>query len=465
MKKIKNYIAGILTTPYNSNYINNFNPATGEVYTMTPDSFEGDLYLATESAEKALPVWSNTPVEDRCNLMLWIADKIRKNSDKLALAECNDTGKPLWLIKSIDIPAAIKNLEYFASSAKYFASKSKSPSLQPYGFVGAISSMNLPLFSLTWKIVPALTTGNCVIVNPPVLSPMTACLFSELCIEAGLPDGVLCVLHGFVNKIGTAIVTNPKIETITFSGSAQTSSQITYESASKKIMLELGGKNPCIVFKDCNYNKMLESIIYSSYSNHGENNLGCSKIFIEKSLYEKFKKDFVEKAKNLKVGDPLENDTHVGAIVSKEYLDKVLLYIKSVKEEGAKILCGGSKAKIDILKSARIKNGLFFEPTVIEELNPNCELSKEDVLGPVVVLYTFDTEDDLAQLVSENKSGFASTIWTEDLKKAQRVATKLNTRIIWVNSWMLTELNTPYNGKEEMNLESGVNKALKFFLQ
>lgn len=464
MEKIKNYIAGILTTPYNSNYINNYNPATGEVYTMTPDSCEGDLYLATESAEKALPVWSNTTVEDRCNLMLWIADKMRKNFDKLALAECNDTGKPLWLIKSIDIPAAIKNLEYFASSTKIHVSKSQS-TFHPHGFVGAISSMNLPLFSLTWKIAPALAAGNCVIANPPVLSPVTAYLFSELCIESGLPDGVLSVLHGFGNEIGTAIVSNPKINTITFSGSTRTGSQIKKEAASKKIMLELVGKNPCIVFEDCNYEKMLESTIYSSFSNSDENFLGCSKIFIEKSLYKKFKEDFIEKATNLKVGDPLEDDTHVGAIVSKEYRDKVLSYIKSAKEEGANVLCGGSEAKIDPLKSARVKNGLFFEPTIIEELNPNCELSKENVLGPVVVLYKFDTEDDLAQLVSDNKSGFASTIWTEDLKKAQRIETKLNTGIVWVNSWMLTDINIPYEGIKEMNLESGANKTLRFFLQ
>ena len=463
MEKIKNYIAGILTTPYNSNYINNYNPATGEVYTMTPDSCEGDLYLATESAEKVLPVWSNTSAEDRCNLMLWIADKMRKNFDKLALAECNDTGKPLWLIKSIDIPAAIKNLEFFASSIKQLANKSLSPP-QPHGFVGAISSMNLPLFSLTWKIAPALVTGNCVIANPPLLSPMTAYLFSELCIEAGLPDGVLSILHGFGNKIGSAIVANTKIDTITFSGSTRTGSQITNEYATKKIMLELGGKNPCIVFEDCNYEKMLESTIYSSFSNNGENSLGCSKIFIEKSLYDKFKKDIVEKAKKLKVGDPLEDDTHVGAIVSKEYLDKVLSYVESAKEEGAKVLCGGSEAKIDSLKSARVKNGLFFEPTVIEEFNPNCELSKEDVLGPVVVLYKFDSEDDLAQLVSDNKYGLASTIWTEDLKKAQRIATNLNTGIVWVNSWMLTDINIPYEGIKEMNLDSGANKSLKFFL-
>ena len=462
MEKIKNYIAGILTTPYNSNYINNYNPATGEVYTMTPDSCEGDLYLATESAEKALPVWSSTSAEDRCNLMLWIADKIRKDFDKLALAECNDTGKPLWLVKSIDIPAAIKNFEFFASSIKHLASKSQSYP-KPYGFVGAISSMNLPLFSLTWKIAPALATGNCVIANPPVLSPMTAYLFSELCVEAGLPDGVLSILHGFENKIGTAILSNPKIDTINFSGSTRASSQITNEYATKKIMLELGGKNPCIVFEDCNYDKMLESTIYSSFSNNGENCLGCSKIFIEKSLYEKFKKDFVEKTKNLKVGDPLENDTHVGAIVSKEYLDKILSYVKSAKEEGAKILCGGSETKVDSLKSARVKNGLYFEPTVIEELNPNCELSKEDVLGPIVVLYTFENEEEVVQMANDNKFGFASTIWTEDLKKAQRIATKLNTGIVWVNSWMLTDLNTPYEGIKEMNLESAAYKALKFF--
>jgi len=463
MEKIKNYIAGILTTPYNSNYINNYNPATGEVYTMTPDSGKGDIDLAIQSAEKALPVWSITSVEDRCNLMLWIAAKMRKNFDKLALAECNDTGKPLWLIKNIDIPSAINNLEFFASSTKLLTSKHRSP-LKPYGFVGAISSMNLPLFSLTWKIAPALATGNCVIANPPVLSPMTAYLFSELCIEAGLPDGVLSVLHGFVNKVGTAIVLNPRIDAITFSGSAKTGTQIANESASKEIMLELGGKNPCIVFEDCNYDAMLESTIYSSFSNNGENCLGCSKIYIEISLYEKFKKDFVEKAKYLKVGDPLKNDTHIGAVVSNEYLDKVLSYVESAKEAGAEILCGGSKAKTDSLNSASVKNGIFVEPTVIKNLGFNCKTSKEDVFGPVVVLYTFKNEEDVVSMLGNYKFGFASTIWTENLKKAQRIAAKLNTGITWINSWMLRHPNTPYEGIKELNLESGAHKALKFFV-
>ena len=456
MENIKNYIDGIFTTPYNSNYINNYKPATGNVYTMIPDSNKEDVEIAVRSAKKSLTEWSNTSVKDRCKVLLCIADKMKKNIDKLALAECNDTGKPLWLVKNIDIPGAINNIEFFASHTDNFADESHSTGR----VVGAISSWNLPLFLFTWKIAPALATGNCVIVNPPVYAPMTAYLFSQFCIEAGLPDGVLNIIHGYENKIEPAFMSYPEIKVLTFSGSSNKGMEIRRTSTQKKILLELGGKNPCIIFNDCNYEEMLDATIYSSFSNQGENCLGASRLFIEKSIYEKFKNDLVDKAKNLKIGDPLEPDTHVGAVVSKEHLKKVTSYIESVKEDGGMVLCGGCKAEIN---SSRVSKGFFIEPTVIENLDSKCKTYKEDIYGPVVILIPFEKEEDVIQMANDSANGFSSIIWTGDLKRADRIASKIKTGIVWVNSWMLKNIRTPYEGVKGLSLESGGLKAMKFF--
>ena len=456
MEKIKNYIGGIFTTPYNSNYINNYNPATGSVYTMIPDSNKDDVEVAVRSADKALPIWSNTSTENRRNVMLWIAEKMRENFDKLALAECNDTGKPLWLIKSIDIPGAINNIEFFASHSDDFADKLQSKS----STVGALSSWNLPLFLLTWKIAPALAAGNCVIANPSVYAPMTAYLFSQFCIEAGLPDGVLNIIHGYENKIEPAFMSYPEIKTLTFSGSSQKGLEFEKASTNKKVLLELGGKNPSIIFDDCNYEEMLDATIYSSFSNQGENCLGASRLIVEKTIYEKFKKDLIEKAKNLKIGDPLEADTHVGAVVSEEYLKKVTSYIESVKEDGGNVLCGGCKIE---LSSSRVSKGLFFEPTVIDNLDSKCKAYEKDVYGPVVILIPFEKEEDAIRIANDSAYGFSSIIWTGDLKKAERVASKINTGIVWVNGWILKNIRTPYEGVKGLSLESGSLKAIRFY--
>jgi aminomuconate-semialdehyde/2-hydroxymuconate-6-semialdehyde dehydrogenase len=381
---------------------------------------------------------------------------MKKNIDKLALAECNDTGKPLWLVKNIDIPGAINNIEFFASHTDNFADKSHSTGR----IVGAISSWNLPLFLLTWKIAPALITGNCVILNPPVYAPMTAYLFSQFCIEAGLPDGVLNIIHGYEYKVGQAFMSFSEIKTLSFSGSSNKGMKIKGASVQKEVLLELGGKNPSIIFNDCNYEEMLDATIYSSFSNQGENCLGASRLFIEKSIYEKFKKDLVDKSKNLKSGDPLEPDTHVGAVVSEEYLKKVTSYIESVKEDSGMVLCGGGNAEIN---SSRVTKGFFVEPTVIENLHNKCNTYKEDIYGPVVILMPFKTEEDVILMANDSAHGFSSIIWTGDLKRAERVASKINTGIVWVNSWMLKNMRIPYEGVKGLSLESGGLKAMRFF--
>jgi aminomuconate-semialdehyde/2-hydroxymuconate-6-semialdehyde dehydrogenase len=472
MEKLKNYIGGILTTPYNSNYINNYNPATGEVNSMLPDSDENDVQLAVEAAEKAFPLWSDRPAEERSKIMMKIAELISKNLEKFAKAETDDTGKPLWLSRSVDIPRAIKNFEFFASSIIHFASESHHTDnvalnytlRQPIGIIGAISPWNLPLYLLTWKIAPALAAGNCVIAKPSEITPMTAYLLSEVCMEAKLPDGVLNIIHGYGNKAGSAIVSHPKIKAVTFTGGTKTGAEIAKIAAPmfKKLSLELGGKNPNIIFADCNYDSMLETTIRSSFSNQGEICLCGSRIFIEESLYEKFRNDFVEKVKKLHVGDPLDDHSALGAIVSKQHFEKILSYIELAEKEGGNVLAGGNPVEV----KGRCSNGWFIEPTVIDGLDYKCRTNQEEIFGPVVTLIPFNTEERALEMVNSSQYGLASIIWTENLTRAHRIASKIKSGIVWINCWMLRDLRTPFGGVESSGVgREGGWEALRFFTE
>ncbi|MEO8210899.1 MAG: aldehyde dehydrogenase, partial [bacterium] len=452
MDKLKNYINGILITPYSNNYINVYNPATAEVFTMIPDSNAEDVQLAVESAEKAFPKWSNLPVEIRAEYLMKIADLIKRNLDKFANAESIDNGKPVWLAKSVDIPRAIKNFEFFASAITQFSSESHMTDnvalnytlRQPLGIVGAISPWNLPLYLFTWKIAPALAAGNCVIGKPSEITPLTSYLLSEICIEAKLPEGVLNIIQGYGHKAGAAIVSHPKIKAITFTGGTKTGQQIATVAAPmfKKLSLELGGKNPNIIFADSNYEEMLNTTIQSSFRNQGEICLCGSRIFIEKKLYDKFKIDFVEKVMKLKVGDPLKDDTDLGAIVSKDHFEKILYYINLAEREGGKILCGGKSIKLE----GRCRDGWFIAPTVIEGLAYNCRTNQEEIFGPVVTLTPFETEEEVLMMANSTQYGLASIIWTENLSRAHRVAAQIKTGIVWINCWMHRDLRTPFGG-------------------
>jgi aminomuconate-semialdehyde/2-hydroxymuconate-6-semialdehyde dehydrogenase len=396
--KIKNYINGILTAPESGSYIDNYEPATGEVYSLIPDSDERDINAADKSAIKAFPSWSVIPVEVRSNLMYKIAGLIEKNLDRFAEAESIDNGKPVKLAKSVDIPRAIKNFEFFASAIIHFASESHQMEntainytlRNPIGVVGAISPWNLPLYLFTWKIAPAIAAGNCVVAKPSEITPLTAYLLSEICIEAGLPAGVLNNVHGYGHKVGKAISSHPDIKAITFTGGTKTGAEIASIAAPmfKKLSLELGGKNPNIIFADCRYNEMLDTTIRSSFSNQGEICLCGSRIFIERALYDKFKNDFVDRVKSLKVGDPNNADSDQGAIVSKQHFEIILSYIELAKQEGGKILCGGKS----ITLTGRCKGGWFIEPAVIEGLSHDCRTNTEEIFGPVVTIQPFDTE-------------------------------------------------------------------------
>jgi aminomuconate-semialdehyde/2-hydroxymuconate-6-semialdehyde dehydrogenase len=470
--QIANYVAGSLQGPVNGKYMNNTNPATGEVYSQTPDSDHKDVEEAIGAAKAAFPAWSTTPAEERFTVLNRIAQLIDDNLDALALAETNDNGKPLWLSKRVDIPRASSNFRFFATGIMHFSTESHSMEdkainytiRQPIGVVGCISPWNLPLYLFTWKIAPALAAGNCVIAKPSEVTPMTAYLLSLICMEAGLPAGVLNILHGTGPGCGSVMVAHPDIKAISFTGSTRAGRDIAATAAPmfKKISLELGGKNPNIIFADCDWDKMMRTTLQSSFSNQGQICLCGSRVLVEESVYEKFKAEFVARTKKLTVGDPMDDDSRQGAIVSKLHFDKVLSCIALAKEEGGDILAGGHVVKLE----GRCANGLFIAPTVIEGLGPHCRTNMEEIFGPVVTIQSFKTEDEALQLANTSDYGLSATIWTQDVSRANRVAGKVHSGIIWVNCWLLRDLRTPFGGFKSSGVgREGGWDALRFFTE
>ncbi len=472
MEQLRNYIDGKFFAPVSGQYIQNYNPATGEVYSMLPDSDERDVQLAVDAARKAFPSWSRTPAEERARVLQRIADLIERDLDELALAESMDQGKPVWLAREIDIPRAARNLRFFASAVVAFASEAHPMEntainytlRQPLGIVGAISPWNLPLYLFTWKIAPALAAGNCVVGKPSELTPMTASMLARLCIEAKLPPGVLNIVHGHGTKAGAAITAHPEITAITFTGGTKTGGEIARVAAPlfKKLSLEMGGKNPTVIFADCEYQKMLETTIRSSFQNQGEICLCGSRILIERPLYKRFKEDFVARTKQLRVGDPLERTTDIGAINSLPHLNKILSYMTLAESEGGKILCGGKRVYLE----GRCKYGWFFEPAVIEGLPYNCRTNQEEIFGPIVTLIPFDEEEEVLAYANSTPYGLAAILWTNNLARAHRIAAELQAGIVWVNCWMVRDLRTPFGGMKNSGVgREGGWEALRFFTE
>jgi aminomuconate-semialdehyde/2-hydroxymuconate-6-semialdehyde dehydrogenase len=469
MQKISNYIGGKLIAPLSNTYFENFNPALGRPYSLVPDSDAADVELAVKAAGEAFAGWSSTSAENRAAILLRISDSIEKNLDKLALAESIDNGKPLALAKQIDILRAAANFRFYAMAVTQFASETHSMGntalnytlRSPIGTVGCISPWNLPLYLFSWKIAPALAAGNCVIAKPSEVTPMTAFLLSEICIESGLPAGVLNIIHGYGHKVGNAIVSHPSIPAISFTGGTKTGAGIASIAAPmfKKMSLELGGKNPNIIFADCDFEHALNTTIKSSFSNQGEICLCGSRIFVERPLYEKFRNAFLEKTRKLSVGNPL-SDVNLGAIVSKVHMEKILSYIELAKEEGGRILCGGNR----VFPEGDCNEGWFIEPTIIEGLSYDCRTNREEIFGPVVSIMPFDTEEEVLKMANSTVYGLSASIWTKDLNCAHRVAANIQAGIIWINCWLLRDLRTPFGGIKSsgMGREGGFD-ALRFF--
>ncbi|RMG80119.1 MAG: aldehyde dehydrogenase family protein, partial [Bacteroidetes bacterium] len=370
MERILNYIDGKLTEPVANSYFENIEPAKGKPYSFVPDSDEKDVDKAVQAALKAFPAWSKTSSEERYRVLIKISELIEENLERLARAESKDNGKPISLARTVDIPRAASNFRFYATGIMHFHAESyQMPKginytlKQPLGVAGCISPWNLPLYLFSWKIAPALAAGCTVVAKPSEITPMTAFLLSEICIEAGLPAGVLNIVHGFGHKVGAAITEHPQIKAISFTGGTKTGETIARTAAPmfKKLSLELGGKNPNIIFEDCDFDKAVKTSIRSSFANQGQICLCGSRIFVQRTIYEKFRDSFVEKVKNMKVGNPYDENTKTGAVVSEQHMNKILSYIELAKEEGGKILAGGNRVILD----GDFSGGYFIQPTVI----------------------------------------------------------------------------------------------------
>ena len=472
MELLSNFINGDYVNPKSNNYLDVFEPATGQVYCQVPNSNGDDIHLAVNSAIDAFPEWSSLSLDERSLYLKTIAEMIESRLDEFAKYESRDTGKPISLARSVDIPRAVSNFRFFAEYASQFEfefninndSSHNTVIRSPLGPVGCISPWNLPLYLFTWKIAPALITGNTVVAKPSELTPFTAFKFGEICKDAGLPAGVLNIIHGQGMTAGDALISHSGIKAISFTGGTATGKVIATKSAPmfKKISLEMGGKNPAVVFSDCDYDAMLETVVKSSFSNQGQICLCSSRIMVEENIYNKFRKDFVEKVSALIVGDPIEDSTQIGSITSKPHLDKVMTYIELAQKEGGTILTGGKQVNI----KGRCEGGWFVEPTVIDGLINSCRTNQEEIFGPIVTIIPFKDEGEAIDIANDTEYGLSATIWTEDIDKATRLARNIDAGVIWINCWLVRDLRTPFGGMKQSGMgREGGTEILNFFTE
>ncbi len=472
MEMIKNFIGGEMQTPLSQQYIDNYAPATGEVYSKVPNSGKEDVNAAVEAAKKAFQTWSKLEVEERVKHIMNLADHIEKHAERLAKAESIDQGKPLWLAQSVDMVRASGNLRFFAHAVMNNKSVSFTDkqgvveyiNRSPIGPCALISPWNLPLYILTWKIAPCIATGNTAICKPSELTPMTAALFSEIVIESGFPPGVINIVHGEGGVTGQALLEHPDVPVVSFTGGTKTGAHIakTVAPQFKKMSLELGGKNPNIIFADCDFEKALKTSIKSSFLNQGEICLCGSRIFVQKPIFEKFLQAFVEETEKIVVGDPLQQDTFVGALVSKQHLEKVKSYVDLAKEEGGTI---HTSTEVQGLPE-NLKNGYFMRPTVITGLAPDCRVQQDEIFGPVVTITPFNTEEEVLQMANSVQYGLSASLWTTDTSRAHRLSGQIQAGTVWVNSWMYRNLRAPLGGMKSSGIgREGGDYSINFFTE
>ena len=472
MEKILNYINGELVEPTSGNYLDNYNPSNGQVYSLAPDSEELDINNAVAAAKEAFNTWSKTPKQERSDILMKLADIIEKYSNELIKAESKDNGKPETLAAHVDIPRAPANIRFFAGAILHDSSQMHEMDgmainytlRQPVGVAACISPWNLPLYLLTWKIAPALASGNTVVAKPSEVTPMTAFILSKICIEAGLPKGVLNIVHGLGSKIGDPLTTHPDTPIISFTGGTVTGKHIATVTAPmfKKVSLELGGKNPNIIFTDADFDKAVSAAARAAFTNQGQICLCGSRLFVQEDIYEKFKIALIEKTKKLKVGDPKELSSNLGAVVSKDHMNKILSKIEQAKELGGKIILGGTRVILD----GESKDGYYIEPTIIEGLSYDCDINQEEIFGPVVSLISFKTEKEVVDMANSTKYGLSASIFTESISRGHRVAANIDSGVVWINTWMLRDLRIPFGGMKQSGVgREGGFKSLEFFTE
>lgn len=469
---IRNYIDGAFLDPVGGQFLDNIDPSTGNAYGLIPRSQAADVDLAVAAAKAAFPAWSSLSAAERSSWLMKVSNAIDAKLDILALAESKDNGKPLKLATAVDIPRARDNFKFYATAILHDAYETHDMGVdgfnytlrQPIGVAGCISPWNLPLYLFSWKIAPALAAGNTVVAKPSEVTPATAYLLSEILDEIGFPKGVLNIVHGLGAEVGASIVAHNDTNIISFTGGTQTGKAISSVAAPmfKKISLELGGKNANVIFDDCDFEDAVNTSVRAAFANQGQICLCGSRIYVQRGIYEKFKAAFLERVNGLTVADPLSDKARMGAVVSKEHMEKVLSYIELAKEEGGTLLTGGHRVQLD----GRCEKGYFIAPAVFENLPPGCRTNQEEIFGPVVTLTPFDTEEEALAMANGTAYGLAATIWTSDLKTAHRMAAGLHAGIIWVNCWLLRDLRTPFGGVKQSGVgREGGFEALRFFTE
>jgi aminomuconate-semialdehyde/2-hydroxymuconate-6-semialdehyde dehydrogenase len=470
MEKIKNYIGGELVLPLSKKYLNNYSPTNGIAYSLVPDSDESDVDLALLSAKKSFSEWGSSTKEYRYDWMMKLAQAIDDNAEELAVAESFDNGKPEWLARTVDVPRCSANIRFFATAILHFSTSSHDMDglalnytlKNPIGVAGCISPWNLPLYLLTWKIAPAIAVGNTVIAKPSEITPYTAYLFSKICREINFPKGVINIVHGSGTAAGAAVV--KKCDVISFTGGTETGKLVAANAAKefKKCSLELGGKNPTVVFSDCDIGLAVETAVKASFLNQGQICLCGSRIFVEESVYELFKEKFLEKTENLIVGDPSSLKSNLGAVVSKNHLEKIILEVQLAERAGGKIIFGGDRLILD----GNLSGGYYMSPTVIENTKYTDKINQEEIFGPVVTIMPFKDENEVVKMCNDTKYGLAAVIFSNNISKAHRVAAKIKSGLIWINTWLLRDLRIPFGGMKHSGLgREGGCQSLDFFTE
>ena len=465
---LRNYISGEFIEPETGEWLENFSPATGEIIALVPKSGQNDINMAVESAIQALPSWSALTNVDRANWLDKIADKLETKYEEIAELESKDTGKPISLAREVDAYRSVKNFRFFANMIRNLNEESYEMEdatnrviYKPVGVGALITPWNLPLYLLSWKVAPAIGMGNTVVCKPSEMTPLTADLLMKTIDEIGLPKGVVNLVHGDGMGAGSPLVSHENVSLVSFTGGTSTGSIVAKSAASsfKKLSLELGGKNASIVFNDCNLENTVKGVVRSGFLNQGQVCLCGSRILVQEKIYDEFVKKFVSEVQNMKIGDPSDENTKLGALISPEHLSKVEEYIKIAKDEGGTVLTGGYP---NLPKE--FKNGNWISPTVIADLDVNSRCSTEEIFGPVVTIHKFSNEKEAIEIANNTRYGLAGSIWTNDLEKANRVAESIHTGMIWINTWLHRDLRVPFGGVKDSGVgREGGKWSLSFF--
>lgn len=464
MRRDPHWIDGKPTESANGQWLDVFDPATRAVASQVADGDAHDVEAAVQAAQAAFPAWRTLPNSARARWMERLADALEARIDEFARAEALDGGKPLALARDVELPRAVSNLRFFAHAATQFASESHHGEAglnytlrPPLGVVGCISPWNLPLYLFTWKIAPALAAGNAVVAKPSELTPHTATMLAELAAQIGFPAGVLNVVNGRGPVVGEAIVQHPGTKAISFTGSSAVGRRIAGIAGPllKKVSLELGGKNATLVFADSDWRVHLDLLVRSAFQNSGQICLCGSRLLVERGILDAFREAFVERVQALRIGNPLDEGTHIGPLVSQAQFDKVLACIARARAEGGRVLCGGE---------ALDRPGWFIAPTVIEALGAGCATNREEIFGPVVTLQAFDSDSEALALANASDYGLSASIFTRDLARAHRLAAALDVGMVWINTWLMRDLRTPFGGTGASGLgREGGLEAMRFF--